>query len=260
MVALTRQAARKLDQQSATADPPPACYICLQQGGPVFFPCRCRGTIAVHQTCLLTWLQKIEAKTDAGWKCSICQTPFNVQSHYRLNMKRENWDVALGLGLGILFSVGLLMWAFERTYECLMKWQTSWSLNGKDGNFDKLVLLTIVFSVLLSFFMCILASVLEFCVVKIPYLVREPDQAALAKQIPKDKNEVNKGMNWRNLLNRFVESVHYFHEFRTAPARFVWAIVMAIVYLQRLILVVYVIMLFKMHVMSQLTELYNSDV
>ena len=80
---------------AATPDPeslpastdPDTCRICRGEGTreePLFYPCRCSGSIKyVHQDCLMEWLSHSQKK-----HCELCKTPFRFTKLYEPNMPR----------------------------------------------------------------------------------------------------------------------------------------------------------------------------
>ena len=61
------------------------CRICRGEGSadePLFFPCKCSGSIKyVHQDCLMEWLSHSQKK-----HCELCKTPFRFTKLYDPNM------------------------------------------------------------------------------------------------------------------------------------------------------------------------------
>lgn len=61
------------------------CRICRSEGGPdepLFYPCKCSGSIKyVHQECLMEWLSHSHKK-----HCELCKTPFRFTKLYDANM------------------------------------------------------------------------------------------------------------------------------------------------------------------------------
>ncbi|KAK1763471.1 hypothetical protein QBC33DRAFT_459397 [Phialemonium atrogriseum] len=71
--------------ESATAADPDTCRICRGEGTgeePLFFPCKCSGSIKyVHQDCLMEWLSHSQKK-----HCELCKTPFRFTKLYAPDM------------------------------------------------------------------------------------------------------------------------------------------------------------------------------
>ncbi|KAK3984572.1 putative E3 ubiquitin ligase SUD1 [Cladorrhinum sp. PSN332] len=72
---------------------PDTCRICRGEGTPeepLFYPCRCSGSIKhVHQDCLMEWLSHSQKK-----HCELCKTPFRFTKLYDPNMpKTLPWHV-----------------------------------------------------------------------------------------------------------------------------------------------------------------------
>ena len=61
------------------------CRICRSEGStdePLFYPCKCSGSIRyVHQECLMEWLSHSQKK-----HCELCKTPFRFTKLYSPNM------------------------------------------------------------------------------------------------------------------------------------------------------------------------------
>eukprot|EP00929_Paragymnodinium_shiwhaense_P091846 TRINITY_DN51735_c0_g1_i2.p1 TRINITY_DN51735_c0_g1~~TRINITY_DN51735_c0_g1_i2.p1 ORF type:complete len:592 (+),score=17.59 TRINITY_DN51735_c0_g1_i2:43-1818(+) len=61
-------------------DDGPVCSFCLEAGSErLIHPCRCRGTMAVHSSCLLAWVQQHRqsgAYTRSAPQCSVCLQRF----------------------------------------------------------------------------------------------------------------------------------------------------------------------------------------
>ncbi|KAI9723245.1 MAG: hypothetical protein M1812_001127 [Candelaria pacifica] len=65
-----------------------SCRICRSEGThdePLFFPCRCSGSIKyVHQECLMEWLSHSQKK-----HCELCKTPFRFTKLYHPQMPQS---------------------------------------------------------------------------------------------------------------------------------------------------------------------------
>ncbi|AEO68635.1 uncharacterized protein THITE_2028472, partial [Thermothielavioides terrestris NRRL 8126] len=74
------------DTMPPAADPD-TCRICRGEGSPdepLFFPCRCSGSIKyVHQDCLMEWLSHSQKK-----HCELCKTPFRFTKLYDPDMPK----------------------------------------------------------------------------------------------------------------------------------------------------------------------------
>ncbi|KAK4202166.1 hypothetical protein QBC40DRAFT_46104 [Triangularia verruculosa] len=80
-------------QPSHFTNDPDTCRICRGEGTPeepLFYPCRCSGSIKhVHQDCLMEWLSHSQKK-----HCELCKTPFRFTKLYDPNMpKALPWHV-----------------------------------------------------------------------------------------------------------------------------------------------------------------------
>ncbi|RAH50064.1 E3 ubiquitin-protein ligase SSM4 [Aspergillus brunneoviolaceus CBS 621.78] len=69
-------------------DEPDTCRICRGEGTPeepLFYPCKCSGSIKfVHQACLVEWLSHSQKK-----HCELCKTPFRFTKLYDPNMPQS---------------------------------------------------------------------------------------------------------------------------------------------------------------------------
>jgi E3 ubiquitin-protein ligase MARCH6 len=70
---------------SLLADEADTCRICRGEGSasePLFYPCKCNGSIRyVHQECLMEWLSHTQKK-----HCELCKTPFRFTKLYHPRM------------------------------------------------------------------------------------------------------------------------------------------------------------------------------
>ncbi|KAK4152093.1 hypothetical protein C8A00DRAFT_16563 [Chaetomidium leptoderma] len=77
-------ASRPTPPDTHPADPD-TCRICRGDGSsdePLFYPCKCSGSIKyVHQDCLMEWLSHSQKK-----HCELCKTPFRFTKLYDPNM------------------------------------------------------------------------------------------------------------------------------------------------------------------------------
>jgi E3 ubiquitin-protein ligase MARCH6 len=73
------------DSQAADKDEADTCRICRGEGTaeePLFFPCKCSGSIKyVHQECLMEWLSHTQKK-----HCELCKTSFRFTKLYHPGM------------------------------------------------------------------------------------------------------------------------------------------------------------------------------
>ncbi|KAK7536848.1 RING finger membrane protein [Phyllosticta citribraziliensis] len=73
---------------SDKADEPDTCRICRGDGTreePLFYPCKCSGSIKfVHQDCLMEWLSHSQKK-----HCELCKTPFRFTKLYHPHMPTQ---------------------------------------------------------------------------------------------------------------------------------------------------------------------------
>ncbi|KAF7713105.1 Uncharacterized protein PECH_001878 [Penicillium ucsense] len=76
------------DKREAGPEDADTCRICHGEGTeeePLFYPCRCSGSIKfVHQTCLVEWLSHSQKK-----HCELCKTHFRFTKLYDPNMPKS---------------------------------------------------------------------------------------------------------------------------------------------------------------------------
>ena len=72
-------------EKQKSVDDPDTCRICRGEGSkeePLFYPCKCSGSIKfVHQNCLMEWLSHSQKK-----HCELCKTPFHFTKLYHPHM------------------------------------------------------------------------------------------------------------------------------------------------------------------------------
>ena len=72
-------------EKQKSLDEPDTCRICRGEGSqeePLFYPCKCSGSIKfVHQNCLMEWLSHSQKK-----HCELCKTPFHFTKLYHPQM------------------------------------------------------------------------------------------------------------------------------------------------------------------------------
>ncbi|KAI1075415.1 hypothetical protein F5B20DRAFT_560266 [Whalleya microplaca] len=75
-------------QANDAAVDPDTCRICRGEGTadePLFYPCKCSGSIKyVHQDCLMEWLSHSQKK-----HCELCKTPFRFTKLYSPDMPKR---------------------------------------------------------------------------------------------------------------------------------------------------------------------------
>ena len=73
------------NEKQKSLDEPDTCRICRGEGSqeePLFYPCKCSGSIKfVHQNCLMEWLSHSQKK-----HCELCKTPFHFTKLYHPHM------------------------------------------------------------------------------------------------------------------------------------------------------------------------------
>ncbi|KAK0747364.1 hypothetical protein B0T21DRAFT_2877 [Apiosordaria backusii] len=104
----TSQEPQPSHSASGAADPD-TCRICRGEGTPeepLFYPCRCSGSIKhVHQDCLMEWLSHSQKK-----HCELCKTPFRFTKLYDPNMpKALPWHVFASHMAKYIFA-NMLLW------------------------------------------------------------------------------------------------------------------------------------------------------
>ena len=84
----TTTAASASAAAAAAAADPDTCRICRGEGTteePLFYPCKCSGSIKfVHQDCLMEWLSHSQKK-----HCELCKTPFRFTKLYSPDMPQR---------------------------------------------------------------------------------------------------------------------------------------------------------------------------
>ncbi|KAK0665452.1 hypothetical protein QBC41DRAFT_358817 [Cercophora samala] len=96
-------------QPAHSTNDPDTCRICRGEGTPeepLFYPCRCSGSIKhVHQDCLMEWLSHSQKK-----HCELCKTPFRFTKLYDPNMpKALPWHVFASHMAKYVFA-NMLLW------------------------------------------------------------------------------------------------------------------------------------------------------
>ncbi|CRG90529.1 E3 ubiquitin-protein ligase MARCH6 [Talaromyces islandicus] len=88
---------------------PDTCRICRGEGSaeePLFYPCKCSGSIKfVHQNCLMEWLSHSQKKY-----CELCKTPFRFTKLYDPDMPSELPAPVFVKELAVLGLRSLLTW------------------------------------------------------------------------------------------------------------------------------------------------------
>ncbi|EON99694.1 putative ring finger membrane protein [Phaeoacremonium minimum UCRPA7] len=83
----SRPAAAAVNDPSASSEPD-TCRICRGEATPsepLFYPCKCSGSIKyVHQDCLMEWLSHSQKK-----HCELCKTPFRFTKLYSPDMPKS---------------------------------------------------------------------------------------------------------------------------------------------------------------------------
>ncbi|KAK0943738.1 hypothetical protein LTR29_004716 [Friedmanniomyces endolithicus] len=131
-----------------TFDPPPrrntsstttddkagdTCRICRSEGSPeepLFYPCKCSGSIKyVHQECLMEWLGHSHKK-----HCELCKTPFRFTKLYDAEMpqtlpwavfvRRACWHAVWMAGKLGRATMVVIMWAIVLPW--LVRWAWRW--------------------------------------------------------------------------------------------------------------------------------------
>ncbi|RYP40392.1 hypothetical protein DL767_001747 [Monosporascus sp. MG133] len=81
----TSEKATEQVRSNDTSADPDTCRICRGEGTsdePLFYPCKCSGSIKyVHQDCLMEWLSHSQKK-----HCELCKTPFRFTKLYSPDM------------------------------------------------------------------------------------------------------------------------------------------------------------------------------
>ncbi|KAK4988289.1 hypothetical protein LTR50_004022 [Elasticomyces elasticus] len=121
------------DTLTTSPTDPDTCRICRAEATPtepLFYPCKCSGSIKyVHQQCLMEWLSRSNKK-----HCELCKTPFRFTKLYAAQMpaalpvtvflRRAVWDMCKStltwLRAGLVFTVWVLV----------MPWCIRWAWRG----------------------------------------------------------------------------------------------------------------------------------
>ncbi|KAI0077759.1 hypothetical protein K474DRAFT_1620717 [Panus rudis PR-1116 ss-1] len=106
------------------------CRICsapAEPDQPLFYPCKCSGTIRyIHQDCLTTWLAHSKKKT-----CDVCKHPYSFTKVYspdmpaRLPITLVLRRLAQQAALGILFGLRAIM--VGTVWLAFLPWATLWT-------------------------------------------------------------------------------------------------------------------------------------
>ncbi|KAI4731574.1 hypothetical protein E4T49_00496 [Aureobasidium sp. EXF-10728] len=118
------------DKSPAEGD---TCRICRSEGSaaePLFYPCKCSGSIKfVHQDCLMEWLSHSNKK-----HCELCKTPFRFTKLYDSHMP-QTLPLPIFAKRACLHTLNyLLTWARAVTvalvWLVLLPWCIRWSWRG----------------------------------------------------------------------------------------------------------------------------------
>ncbi|KAI0788709.1 hypothetical protein C8Q75DRAFT_879244 [Abortiporus biennis] len=106
------------------------CRICsapAESGQPLFYPCKCSGTIRyIHQDCLTTWLAHSKKKT-----CDVCKHPYSFTKVYAADMPTRLplilviRRLAQQAALGLLFAFRAVM--VGSIWLAFLPWATVWT-------------------------------------------------------------------------------------------------------------------------------------
>jgi RING-variant domain len=62
-----------------------ACRICFETEGPLYSPCKCKGSIEhIHEECLLTWIREDDERSS----CELCKEPYALDYNQPLERDR----------------------------------------------------------------------------------------------------------------------------------------------------------------------------
>ncbi|KAI5209624.1 hypothetical protein E4T39_00724 [Aureobasidium subglaciale] len=109
------------------------CRICRSEGSaaePLFYPCKCSGSIKfVHQDCLMEWLSHSHKK-----HCELCKTPFRFTKLYHSHMP-QTLPLPIFVKRACLHTLNLLLtWARAVTvalvWLVVLPWCIRWSWRG----------------------------------------------------------------------------------------------------------------------------------
>ena len=104
----------------------PCCRVChgeSEPNNPLFYPCKCDGSIKyVHQECLVQWLKVSSRTTGTQPKCELCGETFHFQNIYAVDAPNSLTILDIGFEL-IPRAVGFLKFLFKVVISCF-----SWGL------------------------------------------------------------------------------------------------------------------------------------
>lgn len=131
------------------------CRICSapgEPGQPLFYPCKCSGTIRyIHQDCLTTWLSHSKKKT-----CDVCKHPYSFTKVYAPNMpttlppflvvRRLAQQMLLAILFGLRAIMITIVWLALLPWITIWTWRlyftlgefTAWWISGREQQLDSL--------------------------------------------------------------------------------------------------------------------------
>ncbi|KAL4078894.1 hypothetical protein V8B97DRAFT_2021235 [Scleroderma yunnanense] len=129
------------------------CRICSAPGEPsqpLFYPCKCSGTIRyIHQDCLTTWLSHSKKKT-----CDVCKHPYSFTKVYAPNMpatlppllvvRRIAQQILLAIIFGLRAIMIAIVWLALLPWITIWTWRlyftmgesTAWWISGRERQLD----------------------------------------------------------------------------------------------------------------------------
>lgn len=139
-----------------SSDKTDTCRICRSEGTPeepLFYPCKCSGSIKfVHQECLMEWLSHSHKK-----HCELCKTPFRFTKLYDANMPQKlPWSVFVQrAGVHLVMTIGRACRAVmvSAVWLVMLPWLVRWAWRwmfwmadagwAREGFMDKMQLATL---------------------------------------------------------------------------------------------------------------------
>ncbi|KAG6331572.1 hypothetical protein ID866_7515, partial [Astraeus odoratus] len=129
------------------------CRICSapgEPGQPLFYPCKCSGTIRyIHQDCLTTWLSHSKKKT-----CDVCKHPYSFTKVYASDMpatlpplllvRRLAQQTLFGVLFGLRAVMIAIVWLAVLPWITIWTWRlyftmgesTAWWISGRERQLD----------------------------------------------------------------------------------------------------------------------------
>lgn len=138
-----------ITSSSGFSDKTDTCRICRSEAtddDPLFYPCKCSGSIKyVHQDCLIQWLNHSNKK-----HCELCKTPFRFTKLYDAQMPEKlPWNLFvrracvhtfLGAGKVLRGALVAIVWLIVLPW--LVRWAWRWMFWFADAGWARQVFIT----------------------------------------------------------------------------------------------------------------------